>query len=171
MRTSFLCTLALFLLASSALAGRLDLAVIEFSGPRDPDALAAALRTCDLSKVTDSDRTETKDSALQAGWVIFTQSFGISGGRFANSTRLANQRADVSGSLEGSHLSVEVTTLEGVKIGLRKYRETHYAGDGSVAGGVPRILSIKQIKSKTANSYGQVLTKEFTSVLVARYTP
>jgi hypothetical protein len=171
MRTPFLCTLALFLLATSAFAGRLELAIIEFSGPRDPDKLAEALSTADLAKMTDSDRTETKVPVLQAGWVTFTQSFFISGGRFANSTRLSNHRADVSGSLDGTHLSVEITTLEGVKIGLRKYRESRYAGDGSVAGGVPRILAIKQVKSKTANSYGQVISKEFTSVLVARYTP
>jgi hypothetical protein len=171
MRTSLLCTLASFLLATSAFAGRLDLAIIEFSGARNADELAQALSACDLTKMTDSDRTETKTPVLQAGWVVFTQSFGISSGRFANSTRLSNQRADVSGSLEGSHLSVEITTLEGVKIGLRKYRESHYSGDGSVAGGVPRIIALKQVKSKTANSYGQVISKEFTSVLVARYTP
>jgi hypothetical protein len=129
------------------------------------------LSTADLARMTDSDRTETRVPVLQAGWVTFTQSFFISGGRFANSTRLANHRADVSGSLDSTHLSVEITTLEGVKIGLRKYRESHYAGDGSVAGGVPRILSTKQVKSKTANSYGQVISKQFTSVLVARYTP
>jgi hypothetical protein len=171
MRTPFLCTLALFLLATSAFAGRLDLAIIEFTGARNADELAQALSACDLTRMTDSDRTETKVPVLQGGWVVFTQSFGISSGHFGNSTRLSNQRADVSGTLEGNHLSIEITTLEGVKIGIRKYRESHYSGDGSVAGGVPRILALKQVKSKTANSYGQVISKEFTSVLVARYTP
>jgi hypothetical protein len=107
--------------------------------------------------------------------VVFTQTLGVAaGGKFANSTRLGNQRADVSGSLNGSNLSVEITILEGVKVGLRKFRQNSYAGAGSVAGGVPRLIAVRQSKGKTQTAIkGRATIQEYnyTTIIVARYVP
>jgi hypothetical protein len=174
MRTSvlFAALATLFFAPLAAQAGRLDIAVIQFTDKRDTAMIAEALRSVDLPKITDSDRTETKVKGLSAGWVIFTQSLNVSpGGKFASSTRLTNQRADVSGSLHGSDLSVQVTILEGVKIGLRKYRQNSYAGSGSVAGGVPQLIAVNRSTGKTANSRGRVSSFDFTTIIAAVYTP
>ncbi len=177
MRTSVLFAAAACLFASSlaAHAGRLDIAILQFSDKRDATAMAEALRTVDLLQISDSDRTETNVPALRGGNVVFTQSIGISSGsKFASSTRLTNQRADVSGSLNGSNLSVEITILEGVKVGLRKYRQSTYSGSGSVAGGVPQLISVRQSAGKTQEAIkgrARIISYDFTSIIAARYTP
>jgi len=159
----------------AAHAGRLDLAVIQYTDARDLDAIAQALQGVDLMKITDSDRVESNLPALHAGWVVFNQSLAVAAGsNFANSTRLGNQRADVSGTVSGSNVSVEITILEGVKVGLRKYRQSNYAGSGSVAGGVPRIIAIRQSKGKTQTAIkGRATIQEYnyTTLIVARYVP
>jgi hypothetical protein len=173
MRTTVLFTAlaSLFLAPMAAHAGRLDIAVIQFTDKRDPAIIADGLRGVDLAKITDSDRTETKVAGLQSGWVVFSQSMSLSGGSFATSTRLTNQRADVTGSLSGSKLSVQITILEGVKIGLRKYRQSSYAGSGSVAGGVPQLISVTRSTGKTANSRGHISSYDFTTIIAASYMP
>ncbi len=174
MRTSvlFAAIASLFLAPMAAQAGRLDIAVIQFTDKRDPDVIAEALHGVDLATITDSDRTETKVPGLSAGWVIFTQSLNVSsGGSFSSSTRLTNQRADVAGSLSGTKLSVQVTILEGVKIGLRKYKQSSYSGTGSVAGGVPQLISVARSTGKTANSRGRVTSFDFTTIIAAVYHP
>jgi len=163
---------ALFLAPLAAQAGRLDIAVIQFTDKRDPAIIAEGLRSVDLAKVTDSDRTETNVAGLRAGWVVFSQSMAVSpGNSFSTSTRLTNQRADVTGSLNGSKLSVQITILEGVKIGLRKYRQSSYSGSGSVAGGGPQLISVTRSTGKTANSRGRISSYDFTTIIAASYTP
>jgi hypothetical protein len=171
----FAAVLSLLVAPLTAQAGRLDIAVMQFTDKRDPEAMAAALREIDLVKITDSDRTETSVPALRGGWVVFTQSIGVNpGGQFASSTRLTNQRADVSGSLNGSNLSVKISILEGVKVGLRKYTENTYEGSGSVAGGVPQLVGIRQTKNKTQTAIKGRTTityMNFTTIIAARYVP
>lgn len=166
---------ALFVASLAARAGRLDVAVLQFSDARDPAAMSEALRQVDLRKVTDSDRTETSVPGLRGGNVIFVQSLPVpAGGQFASSTRLTNQRADVSGSLAGSNLTVRISILEGVKVGLRKFRESVYEGTGSIAGGEAQLIGIKQSKNKSQTvikNRSQTITYEFTSIIVAQYTP
>jgi len=155
-----------------ARAGRLDIAVIQFTDKRESATIAEALHGVDLAKITDSDRTETKVPGLSAGWVIFTQSLNVSsGGKFASTTRLSDQRADVVGSLNGSNLSVQVTILEGVKIGLRKYKQNTYSGSGSVAGGVPQLVGVTRSTGKTANSRGRIISYDYTTIIAAVYRP
>lgn len=171
---SLFSALAALLFVSVAHAGRLDLAVLQFTDARNLDEVAAALKTVDLAKVTDSDRTETSVPGLRGGWVVFTQSLGVGAGSFGNSTRLSNQRADVSGSLQGSNLSVKITILEGVKVGLRKYEERTYTGEGSVAGGYPQIVGVRQSKGKTQEAIkgrSRIVETEFTTLVIARYRP
>ncbi len=177
MRPTLLFAVALSLLLAplTARAGRLDIAVMQFTDKRDAGAIAQALQEVDLVKITDSDRTETNVPALRGGWVIFTQSLGISpGGSFGSSTRLTNQRADVSGSLNGTNLSVKITILEGVKVGLRKFTENTYEASGSVAGGVPQLVGVRQTKNKTQTAIKGRTTityMNFTTIVAARYTP
>lgn len=171
----FAAVVSFFSATLAAHAGRLDLAVIQYTDARDLDAVALALQGVDLMKITDSDRVESNLPALHAGWVVFNQSLAVAAGSsFANSTRLGNQRANVSGTISGSNVSVEIAISEGVKIGLRKYRESTYAGAGSVAGGVPRIIAVRQSKGKTQTAIkGRATIQEYnyTTLIVARYVP
>ncbi len=178
MSRSLLRSLALLVAAvlpASVFAGRLDIAIIQFTDARSQGDLAAGLAKVDLFKVTDSDSTETSEPALRGGHVIFAQSLPATpGASFTTSTRLTNQRADVSGSLSGSNLAVEITILEGVKVGLRKFQQSSYSASGSVAGGVPVIIGIKQSSGKTQSAIkgkAKVISYDFTSVIVAHYTP
>lgn len=158
----------------SAKAGRLDIAILQFADARDPGQIAAALQQVDLLKVTDSDRTETSVPGLRGGDVIFVQSLGVGNGAFGSSTRLGNQRADVSGALNGSNLSVKITILQGVKVGIRKYRELNYEGSGVMAGGQAQIIGMRKSKNKSQTvikNRSQLITYESTSVIVAKYTP
>ena len=172
MRTLFIVLGLLLAAPLSVFAGRLDIAVIQFNDKREEAEIAAALRGVDLAKITDSDRTESMVPGLRSGWVTFAQSLTVTpGSKFSSSTRLASQRADISGVLSGSKVSVQITILEGVKVGLRKYRQSSYAGSGSVAGGVPQLLSFTRRSGKTANSYGRILTYDYSTIVAACYTP
>ncbi|MDD5198318.1 MAG: hypothetical protein PHC88_00815 [Terrimicrobiaceae bacterium] len=175
MRIPLLLAAVSFLTPLAAHAGRLDIAVMQFTDPRDPTAMAQALNGVDLAQITDSDRTETNVPALRGGYVVFTQTLAVSpGGKFASTTRLTNQRADVSGSLNGSRLSVSIRILEGVKIGLRKFRESLYTGSASVAGGVPQLISVAQRIGKTQTAIkgrATIVSYNYTTIIAARYTP
>ncbi len=176
MRTTvlFAAVASLFAAALSAKAGRLDLAILQFADARDPGEIAAALQKVDFLKVTDSDRTETSVGGLRGGDVVFVQSIAVGNGAFGSSTRLGNQRADVSGSLNGSNLSVRITILQGVKVGLRKYRELNYEGSGALASGQAQVIGIRTSKNKTqtvVKNRSQLISYETLSVVVAKYTP
>lgn len=157
------------------MAGRVDLAVLQFSDARDPDAIAAALQEVDLLQITNSDRTETNIPALRGGNVVFVQSLGVSGnGPFANSTRLSNQRADVSGSLNSGKLNVEITIEEGVDVGLRKFTRRSYSGSGLVSSKGAKLLSFKQSKGRTQTAIkgqAKLTSYDFMTLVVAQYTP
>ncbi len=68
---------------------------------------------------------------LKGGYVIFAQSIGTSpGSKFASTTRLKNDRVDVEGQLGSGNVSVSITTVEGVKAGLRSIESRVYTGSG-----------------------------------------
>lgn len=171
----FVAALSLLFAAVSVRAGQLTIAVMQFSDDRDPSVISQSLAGVNLAAITDSDRTETNETGLRGGWVVFAQTLNVNpGGAFASSTRLGNQRADVSGSLSGSNLSVRVTILEGVKVGLRKHRENTYEASGSVAGGVPQLVGVRQSKGKTQTAIkgrSTITTVNFTTIVAASYKP
>ncbi len=178
MRRSHLFALACLisaLLVTPASAGRLDIAIIQFPDARSQDMIATSLAQADLLAITNSDSTETRDAGLMGGRVVFVQSFYTTpGSRFSTSTRLTNQRADVTGSLNGSNLDVEIVIQEGVKVGLRKFTSSTYGASGSIAGGLPVILALQQSTGKTQEvikGKAKIVSTNFTSLITAQYTP
>lgn len=169
-----LTALALVLAATPVFAGRLDIAVIQFGSERTPEELAAALSRSNLSEITNSDRTITSENELKAGNVLFAQSFVASpGARFATSTRLGNQRADVEGQLGSGRVSVNIDIIEGVKLGLRNYATSNYNGSGPVSA-APQIISMKQTRIKgpqVEKGQTKMRTLYLTTILVAQYQP
>jgi hypothetical protein len=177
MRTSVLFAAVVSLLAASLSvhAGQLNIAILTFADERDQASVEEALDKIDLMKITDSDRTETSVRGLRGGNVVFVQSLPASiGTSFASSTRLDNMRADVSGSLGGSGVSVKVMILEGVKVGLRKHREWTYEGRGSLAGGGARLISFRQSTGTSmtmVKDRQKTITYSTTTVMLAQYIP
>ncbi|MGC1479913.1 MAG: hypothetical protein WA771_05390 [Chthoniobacterales bacterium] len=177
MRSPFLCLLTAAVFATSthpALAGRLDIAVIQYADARDTNEQAAAFAAADLFDITDSDSVESRDSSIRGGKVVFLQSLTISpGSSFANSTRIENQRADVQGSFNDSRVQVEIMVQEGVDIGLRKFRRKTYSADGQLSGGQTSIIGIRSSSGKTASAIkGQtkVRNTSFSTLIVAQYS-
>ncbi len=177
MRISSLCLLGAVVFAlipASASAGRLDIAVIQYADARDQAEVAAAFAKADLFKITDSDKVESREKAIRGGKVVFAQSLAISpGSSFANSTRLGNQRADVSGSFSGNQVQVEISVQEGVDIGLRKFRRSEYSADGSLSGNAASIIAVKASSGRTATAVkGQqkVVNYNYSTLVVAQYT-
>ncbi len=161
--------------ASSAFAGRLDVAVIQFSGELTPEQLAAAFSRVSLVEITNSDRTVTSESDLKAGTVLFVQSLPISrGSSFSLSTRIRNDRADIEGSLGASSVSVQIALMSGVKLGLRNFERTVYSGSGTLTGTGPEILGIKQRRlkaPKVVKGSAKVESSVTTTTVVVQYTP
>lgn len=173
MRIFLSLSLLVFTLAS-AFAGRLDIAIVQFPDPKTPEQLNAALAGTNLFEMTNSSRTMSKESDLKGGTVIFAQSLQTAGGAFGSSTRLSNQRADVSGTLNGSAVSVKVEIIEGVKAGLRSFENKVYTGSGSLTGSSPQILSMRIIKGKAPSvvkGQAKVVTYELSTAVIAQYTP
>lgn len=177
MRTSVLLAAVVSLLTTSltAHAGRLDVFILQFTDDREQALIEEALPKVEMLKVTNSDRTETSVKGLRGGNVVFVQSLPISAGQnFASSTRLDNRRADVSGSLSGSSVSVKVTLMEGVKVGLRKFKEFTYEGAGAVGGGVPHLISIQRSTNTSmtmVKDRQKTITYDSTTIMIAQYTP
>lgn len=173
MRIFLSLSLLVFTLATAA-AGRLDIAIVQFPDPKTPEQLNAALAGSSLFELTNSSRTMSRESDLKGGAVIFAQSIQTGGGAFGSSTRLSNQRADVSGTLSGGSVSVKVEIIEGVKAGLRSFENKVYTGSGSLAGGSPQILSMRIIKGKAPSvvkGQAKVVTYELSTAVIAQYTP
>jgi len=105
--------------AVAAFATEIDLALIQFPEPKTAEALNEALAKVNLAEITNSNRTMTKERALQNGSVLFAQSTAAS--NLVSSTRLENLRADVSGSYKNGRLEVQITLSEGVDSGLRNF--------------------------------------------------
>ena len=166
--------LALFAL-SNVNAGRLDVAVIQFPEEKTPEELSAAFASQSLYDMTNSNRTMTSESYLKGGYVLFAQSLAAArSGTFGSATRIKDSRADIEGQLGTSNISVTITLMEGLKVGLRSFEKKIYSGAGSLPTGSPQILSIKQIKVKAPSVVkGQAKVERYmvTTVVVAQYTP
>lgn len=175
MRMILLPLLAVFAATLNLSAGRLDVAVIQFPEPKTPEELNAALANVSLYELTDADRTRTDEPYLKGGYVIFAQSIGASpGAKFASATRLKNDRVDVEGHLGSGNVSVSITTVEGVKAGLRSIESRVYTGSGPLSPGAPQVLSIRQIKGKAPHvekGQAKMKTYDLTTALIAQYTP
>ena len=158
-----------------ASAGQLTVAIIQYGQLKTIEDLNAAFAGQKLYEVTDSNRTISKVSDLKAGDVLFAQTIAASSGSpFASTTRLNNNRADVEGKLSDGRISVTVDLSEGIKAGLRNFQKRVYTGSGSLSGGSPVILSMRQIHGKSPSiTKNQVKMDSFdlTIVLVAQYTP
>lgn len=162
--------LSLFALSLTARAAQIDIAVIQFPETKTAAELDAALANVDLAEMTNSDRTMTKEPYLKGGYVVFAQSLPFAS-RFASSTRLSNNRAEVSGSAAGGRLSVSITLSEGVDAGLRRFSSRSYEGSGPLAAGQTRVLSLRQISGRTQVVVkGQPTLKETSlcSAVIAR---
>lgn len=177
MKISTLCLLAtavFALLPASASAGRLDIAVIQYADARDQAEVAAAFAKSNLFEITDSDKVESRDKAIRGGKVLFVQSLSVSpGSSFTNATRLGNQRADVSGSLSGNRMQVEISVQEGIDIGLRKFSRSAYSADGTLSGNTASIIAIKASQGRTATAVkGQqkVVSYNYSTLVVAQYS-
>ena len=167
--------LALFILSTaSVFAGQLDVAIIQFPEVKTAEELNAALAGVSLAEITNSDRTMTGEAYLKGGYVLFAQSLPVSvGQRFSSGTRLKNTRADVSGLLGGSDLSISISLSEGVEAGLRRFSRRSYEASAPLSAGQPKVLRLQQVSGKTQSTIkGQATVKDinFCSVIVAQFT-
>ena len=154
--------LALVAFSLAANAEQLDLAVVQFPEVKTVADLESALSKVNLTTITNADRTMTSESYLKGGYVIFTQSLPLSG-RFASSTRLSNNRADVQGAISGGHISVTITVSEGVDAGLRRFTSRTYQASAPLSPGQPRVLGIRQVTGKSTSTVrGQSTSTETT---------
>lgn len=175
MRPFSLSLLALAVSLGTSLAGRLDLAVIQFPENKSVEQIEAAFSVESLFDVTNSNRTMSSEKDLKGGYVIFAQSLPIGrGGSFNYSTRIGNERADVQGVLSASGLEASVEIIEGAKAGLRSYQNRVYSGGAALPNGQARVLSMRQIKGKApyvVKGQAKMDTYSLTTVLIAQYTP
>ena len=152
--------LAILSISLAANASQLDLAVIQFPEGKTTEELNAALASVSLAEITNSDRTMTSESYLKGGYVVFSQSLPLAL-RFASSTRLSNNRAEVKGEIGGSNIHVTITLSEGVVAGLRRFSSRTYEANASLPPGQPRVLSIREVSGKAPTGVrGQVSMKE-----------
>ena len=163
--------LAAFLLiqAIAASASEIDLALIQFPEPKTAETLNEALKKVDLSAITNSDRTTTKEPSLQYGSVLFTQHTDSS--NLITSIRLRDVRADVSGSYKNGRLDVQITISEGVDAGLRSFTKRVFQGTADLPLGSTRVISLRQIKRKSTvgeKGRSEVREIESTTALIAR---
>jgi hypothetical protein len=161
---------AFFLIqAFAASASEIDLAVIQFPEPKTAELLNEALKKVDLSAITNSDRTMTKEPALQYGTVLFIQS--TNSANLNSSTRLRNVRADVSGAYNKGRIDVQITISEGSEVGLSSFNKRVFRGSDALPPGATRVISLRQIKRKsTVGEKGRldIREKESTIALIAR---
>ncbi len=162
--------LAFLALGLSAQAGQLNLAIVQFPEVKTVEELESALASVDLVEMTNSNRTMTSESYLKGGYVVFAQSLPVST-RFASSTRISDNRADVQGQFSGSNIAVTITLSEGVDAGLRRYSSRTYEANAPLSPGQPRVLSLRQISGKTQIvTKGQAAVKDtnFCSAIIAQ---
>ena len=155
--------------AVAAFATEIDLALIQFPEPKTAEALNEALAKVNLAEITNSNRTMTKERALQNGSVLFAQSTAAS--NLVSSTRLENLRADVSGSYKNGRLEVQITLSEGVDSGLRNFTKRTYKGAAELPPGSTRVISLRLITTKkTAAEKGRIEVRELetTTAIIAR---
>ncbi|MEI8293719.1 MAG: hypothetical protein WCG66_06960 [bacterium] len=150
----------------SAFSAQLDLALIQFPEVKTAQELNAALDGVKLSELTNADRTVTSVPYLRGGTVLFAQSAPASA-VLNSSTRLANSRADVTGTLNQKALQVEIRLSEGVEAGLRRFSSRTYSGFATLSAPQPCVLSIRTLKGKTSSvTKGKSEVKESTTCYV-----
>jgi hypothetical protein len=161
--------------ATSAFAGQLDLAIIQYSNGAPAEEISAAMSSVRLAEMTNADKTQTRARELQGGKVLFAQSLDANpGSKFANSTRLGNNRADVKGSLGKGYVQAEITLSEGVRSGLRNFDQKTYAGRATIVPGTAKVLSIKETRVKAPSvvkGKAKLETSSYVTLVVAQYRP
>jgi len=160
---------------ATLIAGRLDVAVIQFPEEKAPTELESALAKVDLFEMTNADRTRTTHPYLKGGYVLFAQRFPASlGSSFSTVTRLKNASADVEGHLGGGSISVSISLMEGVRAGLRTFQKKVYTGSGPLPPGSSHVLGVRQIRGRSPSVVkGQTKMESYflTIVVVAQYVP
>jgi hypothetical protein len=71
MRSMFVNLLAAYSTVATLVAGRLDVAIIQFPEEKAPAELESALAKANLSEMTNADRTRTTQPYLKGGYVLF----------------------------------------------------------------------------------------------------
>jgi hypothetical protein len=154
-------------------AGQLDVAVVQFPEEKTPVELEKALARVDLFEMTNADRTRTTHPYLKGGDVLFAQRLSASpGSSFSTLTRLRNASGDLEGHMSGGTISVSISLMEGVKVGLRTFRKKVYTGSGPLSPGSPHVLGVRQIKGRSPNVVkGQTKMESYflTTVVLAQY--
>ena len=167
--------LAAYSTVATLVAGRLDVAIIQFPEEKAPAELENALAQVNLSEMTNADRTRTTQPYLKGGYVLFAQRLPASpGSSFWTATRLKNASAEVEGRLGAGSVSVSISLMEGVKAGLRTFQKKVYTGSGPLPPGSPRLLGIRQIRGRSPSivkEQTKMKSYHLTTVVVAQYTP
>jgi len=175
MRTILVNLLAAYSTLATLLAGRLDVAIIQFPEEKAPAELENALAKVNLFEMTNADRTRTTQPYLKGGYVLFAQRLAASpGSSFSTATRLKNASADVEGHLGAGNISVSVSLMEGVKAGLRTFQKKVYNGSGALPPGSPHVLSVRQIRGQSPSvikGHAKMESYHLTTVLAAQYAP
>jgi hypothetical protein len=155
--------------AVAAYAAEIDLALIQFPEPKTAEALNEALAKVNLAEITNSNRTITKERALQGGVVLFAQRLDSS--KLDSSTRLGDTRAEVAGTYKNGRLNVLITISEGVDAGFRSFTKRSFQGLADLPPGATRVISLRQITRKITSSVkgrSEVRETESTTALIAR---
>ena len=175
MRSMLVNLLAAYSTVATLVAGRLDVAIIQFPEEKASAELENALAKVNLSEMTNADRTRTSQPYLKGGYVLFAQRLPASpGSSFWAATRLKNASAEVEGHLGAGSVSVSVSLMEGVKAGLRTFQKNVYTGSGALPQGSPRLLGIRQIRGRfpsIVKGQSKIESYHLTTVVVAQYTP
>jgi len=140
--------LALFLQTLGLFAAQLDLAVVEYPKPKTVEQLTAALTKCQLSDLTNSDRTVTKNPDLESGYVLFSQSFPAAP-EVQSLTRIKSSRVEVSSRLQNGILQVQITLSEGKDSGLHLFTQRVFQGQAPFKPGSPQVISLRQFTAKS----------------------
>jgi hypothetical protein len=154
--------------AIAACASQIDLALIQFPEPKTAEALNEALAKVNLPQIANSNRTMTKERALQGGTVLFAQSTDSQ--NLDSSTRLGDVRVDVSGYYKNGRLEVQITISEGVDAGLRSFTKRSFQGVAELPQGTTRVISLRQIKRKSTvveKGRSEVRESENSTALIA----
>ena len=167
--------LAAYSSVATLVAGRLDLAIIQFPEEKASAELENALAKVNLSEIANADRTRTTQPYLKGGYVLFAQRLAVSpGSGFWTATRLKNASAEVEGHLGAGSVSVSISLMEGVKAGLRTFQKKVYTGSGPLAPDLPRLLGVRHIHGRSPSFVkGQTKMESYhlTTVVVAQYAP
>jgi len=173
MRSILVNLLAAYSTVATLVAGRLDVAIIQFPEEKAPAELESALAKANLSEMTNADRTRTTQPYLKGGYVLFAQRLPASpGSSFWTATRLKNASAEVEGRLGAGRISVSISLMEGAKAGLRTFQKKVYTGSGALPSGPPRLLAVRQIHGRSPSIIkGQTKMESYhLTVVVAQYT-